>query len=377
MGAAPPLDQFGLWVAGLRALLSEGQQRPAAYAAPFYPLHKSAGVALRLAAPRNASRYERLRDKSLLALDMYMKTRTFLVLTVVWLLAVVVFGVLFFFLLIGVHGFDDLVDPLSGNVTATGQDRANDLGNVSIQILTALFSYITLLTLPWRVANAAHLWCSHRSSEAGLDFYGRPTKSIWFHIPPRQRKRVVFLLVGNAVMQYATQLCRLIWSSYPASQTPAGAFFINITFIASILCGASSGGMQGSAENGVREANPGDFPPTPIDVWLETWRAERQRIRQEMRERATTQVAVRLEAGEGPAAPPPAPRPSGPSANPAKAAPSQLEITSQSEADEGSPERQSSPELSAGEPEEIQEPTYIGEGASPARRLSKQMSDLI
>ena len=36
-------------------------------------------------------------------------------------------------------------------------DEANDLANVSIQILTALFSYILFLTLPWRISNAVHL----------------------------------------------------------------------------------------------------------------------------------------------------------------------------------------------------------------------------
>ena len=51
---------FGLWVAALRELLAEGQQRPAQYPTPYAPLHASAGIALRRAAPRGASTYEKV-----------------------------------------------------------------------------------------------------------------------------------------------------------------------------------------------------------------------------------------------------------------------------------------------------------------------------
>jgi hypothetical protein len=294
-------EVFGLWVAAVRALLDEGQQRPAAYAAPFNPLHVSAGAALRLAAPPDASRCERLRDASLLSLDLYTKTRTFIILTVLWVIAVVVFGCMFFFLLIGAHGFEDQTDAF-GNVTASATDRANDLGNISIQILTALFSYITLFTLPWRIANAAHLWCSRRSCEAGLDFYGRPAKGIWWHIPPQKRKCIVGLLVGNAFMQYATQACRFAWSSYAASQAFPGALFINLTFLSSILCGMGSGIAQGNAEGGVRKANPGMFPPTPLEIAWQTWKAELERVRTEMRADEEAERAAAMEEAERAAA---------------------------------------------------------------------------
>ena len=43
---------------------------------------------------QHATLYEKLRDVTLLMLDEYTKTKAFLVLTVLWALAVVVFGVL-------------------------------------------------------------------------------------------------------------------------------------------------------------------------------------------------------------------------------------------------------------------------------------------
>lgn len=246
-------ETLGYWVAALRELLNEGQQRPAAYPTPFAPLHASAGTALRRAAPVDATLYEKGRDAALLALDMYAGTHLFVALTALWALAVVVFGVLYFFLLVGWHGFPPLppLPPLpvaadnatvaanvttAANTTATSNatamadaqeaaaavdtrtSEADHLANICIQILTALFTYISFFTLPWRVANAVHLLGRRRSCEAGLDFYGRPTKGIWFHLPPRKRCCIVALLCGNFLMQYATQLCRFAWSSYRSSQ---------------------------------------------------------------------------------------------------------------------------------------------------------------
>ena len=116
------------------------------------------------------------------------------------------FGLLYFCCLVGWHAFE--FELLEDNVTLGRSPDADDLGNVSIQILTALFSYITLFTIPWRFANAIHLSCSHRDCDAGCDFYGRPTRGIWFHIPPKKRRIVVgarrraprALLCGNTLV---------------------------------------------------------------------------------------------------------------------------------------------------------------------------------
>ena len=92
--------------------------------------------------------------------------------------------------------------------------------------------------------------------------------------------------MANAILQYLTQICRFIWSSYTASQSLPGVALINITFVGAILCGMISGMMQGCAESDVRKHHPGDFPPTPLEIAKLAWKAERQRIRAEMAERA-------------------------------------------------------------------------------------------
>ena len=170
---------FDLWVAALEALTSDIKLRPAPYASPMNPMHASAASSVSKEAPPDATCYERLRDASLRLLSHYSQTRLFVVITVVWGLCVVVFGALYFFLLVGWHGME--------------ANAATDLGNVSIQILTGLFSYILFLTLPWRVANMVHLLFSKRSCEAGMDLYGRPTNGICAREQNKPNTRRVFI----------------------------------------------------------------------------------------------------------------------------------------------------------------------------------------
>jgi hypothetical protein len=176
---------FGLVVSAIRELLAEGQQRKAAYAMPFNPLHASAGMAVRVAAPRNATCYEKGRDALLLSLDLFTNTKIFIILVVIWALAVCVFGAMCGFMLFGWHYFrtDLYVNATAGNVTMGGEvdvDHANMWFNICIQVITAEFTLIPgVLTLPWRLANALHLCSCRRKVAAGLDFYGRPTKGIW------------------------------------------------------------------------------------------------------------------------------------------------------------------------------------------------------
>ena len=76
-------------------------------------------------------------------------------------------------MLVGWHGFPE-----------ERQSEADDIGNWCLQVLTALFSYITIFTLPWRIANTVHLLGRKRRNDEGLDFYGRPTKGIWCAVAP-------------------------------------------------------------------------------------------------------------------------------------------------------------------------------------------------
>ena len=96
---------YALWVAAIRALVSEQRRsRTLSYPAPFSPLHASAGKSLRMKRPDNATYYERGRDRLLILLDAMARTYAFFLIEVAFCLVVVVLGLLFFFLLVGVAG---------------------------------------------------------------------------------------------------------------------------------------------------------------------------------------------------------------------------------------------------------------------------------
>lgn len=111
----------------------------------------------------------------------------------------------FFFLLIGAHNLE------------TPQPW-QDVYNASIQVLNFLFTYGAVVTFPWRLANAVHLWVADetRPFACGHDFYGRPTKALWFHIPWAPRSRIVLLLLGNTIFQLINQGTRLKYYSHDA-----------------------------------------------------------------------------------------------------------------------------------------------------------------
>ena len=48
-----------------------------------------------------------------------------------------------------------------------------------LQVLSGLFTYMCSIALPWRVANACHLYVTRKSEpREGIDFYGDPSKNV-------------------------------------------------------------------------------------------------------------------------------------------------------------------------------------------------------
>ena len=112
-----------------------------------------------------------------------------------------------------------------------------------------------------------HQWCSGgRSADAGLDFYGRPTEAIWFHIPPIQRGRVVACLLLGTICHFATQTCRFVYSTYDASNEMPGTLPTNATFAFAIIWAVVGGNLQGCAEAELIKAHPDRYPPSIQDT---------------------------------------------------------------------------------------------------------------
>eukprot|EP00966_Prymnesium_polylepis_P162423 3754110-Prymnesium_polylepis.3 len=234
-----------------------------------------------------------------------MTARIFVYLAGAWIALVLAWGSFLAFLLLGWTGIDPyncpdqpglLFNDANKNWTGSGECvSAMDWFNVSIQVLTVLFTYVAIITLPWRVANAVHLRCSDRSCEVGHDFYGRPTDGVWFHTPLGPRMAIVRLLLLNTVFTLLAQLARLIWSDYTSSQTLPGAIFINLTFVPGIAFGIWSGAKQGAVEGQVRKAHPGQFPPTLGEIASDKWRDwyEARRARRSVAKEVKVMKAVR------------------------------------------------------------------------------------
>ena len=135
------------------------------------------------------------------------------------------------------------------------------LFNLSIKWFTGCFSYINFLPIPWRLAIFHHVWLSHRSTETGVDFYGRRTETLWFQLPVRDRRVISVLLNLAYILHYASQTTHLIYYTYVEGQTWPGAFAQNAPFITSIVCAVAAGIVQEKAEDKVMTANPAVYPP--------------------------------------------------------------------------------------------------------------------
>jgi len=92
------------------------------------------------------------------------------------------------------------VPLLNGHWVSTHCIPAQFYFMICVKFFTGFFGYLQICPLVWRLSILAHAFGGGRSSEDGLDFYGRRTNVIWFHIPRRKRAQVA---VANTVASFA------------------------------------------------------------------------------------------------------------------------------------------------------------------------------
>ena len=262
--------EFGCVLAAFRTLLAERKERPAAYPSPVCPVHVSAVVSLQRGPPPDATPAEMRRDRVLKSLVDFFDTPACKVLVGCWWLTIIGSGATF-----------AIAEFVVGARTPGGAQTAAMAG---IHTVTACLTIVSFVTAPWRLANAIHLLGIWRPCHEGLDFYGRPTTGIWFHLPIGQRRAVVAMLLANTVWQWFNQLFRWIWASYDVSQRPGSATFLLILLssLFSLFGGVGAGVRQGLAELVLRKVQPGMFPPTPFAFALEAWARERKQWKDEV-----------------------------------------------------------------------------------------------
>ena len=150
--------------------------------------------------------------------------------------------------------------------------------NVCIKFFAFYFGYINLLQLPWTVSIFMNAHFPRKDApQVGVDFYGRPSESLWFHLPRSTRSLVASLLLFSLIAQTCAVIFHLMWFSYLAGQTFPGALLQNIWIPLQLGTQIAASNVQSKAEKGAREAYPGRFPPA-LDEYLKAaftrWRAD-------------------------------------------------------------------------------------------------------
>jgi len=171
--------------------------------------------------------------------------------------------------------------------------------NRSVKAFAVLFSYVNFLPIPWRVAIFNHTWLSLRGSEAGMDFYGRPTNELWFNLPKTTRRRIAVLLNVAYIAHFASLTMQLVYQSYVEGQTWPGAFAQNLPFVVSVMCAVAGGVLQSNAEDKLLKERPDLYPPRFGDVVKAAWRKYRAQRSDQKRSRLGFLAVLRDELGAG------------------------------------------------------------------------------
>ena len=146
-----------------------------------------------------------------------------------------------------------------------------------IKAFVIIFSYINFLPIPWRISIASHVFtpiCFRtraRPCDPGLDFYGRPTEALWFHLEVRTRRWIAFWLNLAWVSHFVCLATQLHYWSYMANQTMPGVLATMLPFGMSILAQVVGGCVQSNAETALIKAHPGKFPPRIGDYVKAAW----------------------------------------------------------------------------------------------------------
>ena len=137
------------------------------------------------------------------------------------------------------------------------------------------------MPIPWTLSIFVNAWhpSQRAQGQVGVDFYGRESESLWFHLPRRDREKIATLLLVALLVQLPDLTFNMIYSSYMASSTWPGQFLTGFWLLLQIIMQVSASVMQGKAEGKARRANPGRFPPTVLGylhVAYRKWRAENE-----------------------------------------------------------------------------------------------------
>lgn len=200
---------------------------------------------------------ERLRDFILRTLD----HPFFQGLGIIVLILVIADGAFFFFLLMG---WQTLCRP------RTDCEPRNWWYNWSIQVLNVLFTYMAVVSIPWRSTNFLHITgcgCPRRNNTPGHDLYGRPVDDdIWFYVPLSRRLGITVILLLNCIFQFINQGTRIWYYSFELQDAYPGNLWTNIFFGLSFIMAGIGGAWLAYEVSLLRKKHPMKFGAGPIEL---------------------------------------------------------------------------------------------------------------
>ena len=137
-----------------------------------------------------------------------------------------------------------------------------------------ILTYVNFLPIPWRFAILVDAWgdaCAKKVDPPGLDFYGRPTEALWFHIDRHQRAVIAFFLSLACWMHIASVGFQCYYWPYIETQTWPGVVAINVPGALSIISAVTAGVLQARAEKKLIAEQPERFPPAIAKYLREAW----------------------------------------------------------------------------------------------------------
>jgi len=146
--------------------------------------------------------------------------------------------------------------------------------NICVKYFSFYFGIVNALPLPWTISIFANNYFPRRQArgKVGVDFYGKRTESLWFHLPCSTRQRIATTNLIALLVQIPDCICHGIFWSYLSLQVWPGILLTNIWLALQLSCQAYAGCLQGKAEAQVRREQPGRFAPTMGEFLTETYR---------------------------------------------------------------------------------------------------------
>ena len=146
--------------------------------------------------------------------------------------------------------------------------------NACLQIITWVFTFKAVCSLPWRVADYFHArgW-TRRNHELGRNWHGNfDAGNAWYHVDQTTRRRLVALMLAECFFQFLNQGTRVIFMGYASSTTFPGIIWTNCFIFGAMVGGMTSTVGYFRATEKVKRQQPEQFGAAVVDRLKDSYR---------------------------------------------------------------------------------------------------------